>query len=228
MDAMNEQSLRAALAQAIEARGQADAQLAEQVAAHKRASALVAGLRAEVQEHAATLNRLTDDEAHAVAEQLLRGEAMTLADAVPSVVIEERQLAEQRLAVAHKALAQIERTLHERDVTQKQAVVRVRDAANALLAFEGDRIAEQINANEVSLVELRKRLRGLDFASYGLSQGEGANWQRPKLLTPKAAAALYRPSEPQFVGGRDPAQDDAKSWNQWHVQLTQDSAARHG
>jgi hypothetical protein len=218
------QALRQQLAQAIEAKAQADARLAQQRGVHERASALVVASEVEVRQLADSMQRHADEEALAVAEQLRLGESTTLGE-VPAVVISQRQSAEQRLAVAVRARDQLSREAQEMEEALSVAESALHECACTVLSLEADGLAQEIDRGEKTLFALRTKLRGLGLASWGLARSAGREWHRPALLSPRALQAIHRPEDPQFAGGHDPAKDEAQRWLAFHAALRQDAAA---
>lgn len=220
---------RQQLAQAVEAKAQAEARLAQQRAAQQRAAALVDASLSEVRELVNLLQRQADEEALAVAEQLRSGESTTTLGAAPTVVSIQRQGAEQRLAVAQRASEQLAREARELEKAVAEKASAVHACACAVLRSEADGLAEEIDRKERALFALRLKLRGIDLAAWGLStsssSGAGVEWNRPALLSPHAHQAMQRPEEPQFVGGQDPAKDEARRWVAFHAALCRDAAA---
>jgi hypothetical protein len=133
--------------------------------------------------------------------------------------------AEQRLAIAVAARAQLATEVAALTAASKAAKQSAHEHACSVLVAEAEALADKIGAQEAELFALRTRLRGLEIASWGLAGG-GDEWSRPTLLSPRALAAVHPREEPQFAGGHDPARDEARNWHQFYDALRLDSEAR--
>lgn len=223
MERRSEQDARDMLARAIGEQRRAEAALAERVAAETRAAALVAELEGVVGICVSAVERHAKERAAAVAEMLRSGDVATL-DEVPAAPLQERLHAEQRLAIAAAARAQLAAEVAALTAAKDVAKQQAHECACAVLTLQAEALADEIDAQEAELFAMRTRLRGLEIASWGLAGG-GDQWRRPTLLSPRALAAIHQREEPQFAGGFDPARDAARDWHKLYDALRCDDQA---
>lgn len=213
------------LARAILDNQQAGVLVEERRAAHARAEALVAAVRAKCRSLETTLGCETQSAARLIAAKLREGEALEPV-ATQNSVRGALQAVEQQLEEAMLARDELARDLTEARTRSVETEDAVRRAALTVLGIEGDLLADQIQEHEKALHALRDNLRGLDAASWGLSSGEGSNWQRPALLSPRARAALAPTEPPQVVPALDPSKEFARRWCLLFKALLVDANAR--
>ncbi len=223
MGTSSESMVRENLACAIGEQRRAEEALAACMAAEARAAALVAEIEGVVGVCASAVERHAQDRAAAVAEMLRSGDVATL-DGVPAAPLQERLHAEQRLAIAAAARAQLAAEVAALTAAKDVAKQQAHECACAVLTLQAEALVEEIGAQEAALFAMRTRLRGLEIASWGLAGG-GDQWRRPTLLSPKALAAIHPREEPQFAGGYDPARDAAQDWHKLYDALRCDDQA---
>lgn len=223
METRSEQCARDMLACALGEERGAETALAERRAAEARAAALVAELEEVAGACVSAVERHAKDRAAAVAEMLRSGDVSTL-DEVPQAPLKERLQAEQRLAIAVAARAQLATEVAALTAAKNVAKQQAHECACAVLTLQAEALADEIGAHEAELFAMRTRLRGLEIASWGLAGG-GEQWRRPTLLSPRALAAIHQREEPQFAGGFDPARDAARDWRKLYDALRCDDQA---
>ena len=220
-----EQETRQQLAAAIESRDAVGVMVNNSHAALTRAWTLVSALQSELAQddaHAATRHTQS---AESLAARLRHGDAAASAFNTTCAPTDAREAAQTRFNVATTARDQLRREADALTAELMRANGVVRQHALVLIRIEADRIAAAIEQEEAKLFAMRTKLRGVELSTYQLAAAGDGTWQRPLLLTARAAGALLRPDEPQACGGHNPAKDSAAQWKRFYDALMGDARA---